>query len=147
MKKNTLIALGAMVAVLIYVAPTPKEKTAELEATLKRVGELDVESQYYTLKELIEYKALKSKYNSKYKEYERLYALQNECEKQSRELRVNSLKYPMTYHETFKNGKWYNLEKYLVAFSFTGENLLGIKTEFKKNYVCEMGDGVSVRES
>ena len=137
MNKKYLI-IPIVIALLLYNAPSTKEKIETLEAKLNTLKPTDVFEHYSINKELMEYKKSRITYEKNYAKYKALYAHEKSCTAKAREENIKFLKLESTYDEQFKNTQWYDQKTFLITFSFKGKNLLGVESTFKKNYTCKL---------
>ena len=107
MKYKKTILLLATFSVLLFIAPSSKQKIKELKQELNATKETDVFKRYTLYKQLIEYKDQRADYNALYEEYERLYAYRNSCIASLPNLKIDS----------DVSSVWYTKQKLLISFN------------------------------
>jgi len=149
-KRAKYIIILFVVMIFVGIVTTPskeeqkeitKQEIVQLKEKLKQSSKLDVETNLYTIKKLLEHEPDNEKYKKEYKKYSYMDKVAQTCRIGIKKRDIEYLKNPETYdNQQYLKDGWINDKVYVLTSAFTGKNKLDIEYKFKSQYKCIIKD-------
>jgi len=146
-KRLEQVGIFAVVLIVLALVFAPSKEEAQAQK-LEKIKTLEAKAQksidpYDSMifyKELLELDPANQNYKQNFEKFVKLDSYMKNCRIKSRTMDQNSLKFPDSYSESVRAGKFTNDNTIILSASFTGENMLEQKHSFKSMYKCTVSN-------
>jgi len=157
-KRAKYIFLIFIVMIFIGIATTPskeeqkeitKQEIKNLKEKLQKNSVLDVETNLYTIKQILEHEPNNEKLKNEYKKYTHLDNVAKSCRIETKKRDKASLHNPNSYdNQEYKRYGWVNEKVYIINSTFTGKNAYNVEFKYNSEYKCIIKkDGVTIEQN